>query len=175
MFEMAVLALSQAVKAGYFKGEWEFYGIGTVEAAARIKISDGVNMQVLPRQSQDDYREVLRSHDLGLSLMYTPHPSLVPIEMASAGMLVVTNTYANKTQDRLRAISQNIIAVEPTIEGVMLGLRQAAATIEDYDKRVRGSRVQWSSDWDTTFSDGVMTRILHFIDAARRGARSAEA
>ena len=29
--------------------------------------------------------------------MYTPHPSLVPIEMASAGMLTVTNSFENKT------------------------------------------------------------------------------
>ena len=33
--------------------------------------------------------------------MYTPHPSLVPIEMASAGMLTVTNTFENKTADAL--------------------------------------------------------------------------
>jgi hypothetical protein len=37
--------------------------------------------------------------------MDTPHPSLVPLEMASAGMLVVTSTFENKTYDALRAIS----------------------------------------------------------------------
>jgi len=57
--------------------------------------------------------------------MYTPHPSLVPIEMASAGMLVVTNTYANKTGEVLRAISPNIIGVSPTIEDVRLGLKES--------------------------------------------------
>ena len=42
--------------------------------------------------------------------MYTPHPSLVPIEMASAGMLTVTNTFENKTSEALRAISGNLLA-----------------------------------------------------------------
>ena len=50
--------------------------------------------------------------------MYTPHPSLVPIEMASAGMLTVTNTFENKTAEALAAISANLIAAEPTIEAV---------------------------------------------------------
>ena len=37
--------------------------------------------------------------------MFTPHPSLVPIEMASAGMLTVTNTFDTKTRSRLDARS----------------------------------------------------------------------
>ena len=48
--------------------------------------------------------------------MYTPHPSLVPIEMASAGMLVVTNTFDNKTAEALAAISPNLIPAEPGME-----------------------------------------------------------
>ena len=48
---------------------------------------------------------MLRDHDVGLALMYTPHPSLVPIEMASAGMLTVTNSFENKTPERMTAIS----------------------------------------------------------------------
>ena len=166
MFEMAVMALCQAVESGYFSGEWEFYGIGTVETSARIRLSDKLYMKLLPRQSQDTYREVLKEHDLGLSLMYTPHPSLVPIEMASAGMLVVTNTYANKTEDKLSAISPNIIAVDPTIEGVKQGLKEAAANIEDYDRRARGSQIRWSVDWNSSFDEEVMPKIREFIRAA---------
>src|SRR5260370_15244318 len=108
---------------------------------------------MLPRQAQNDYRKVLRAHDLGLSLMYTPYPSLVPIEMASAGMLVVTNTYANKTREQLTAISRNIIAAEPTIEGIKHGLKEAAANIVDCDARVRGSRVNWATRWEESFDD----------------------
>lgn len=168
MFEMAVLALSHAIKSGYFKGEWEFHGIGTVEISSNIQLADGVSMQVLPRQTQDAYREVLRAHDLGLSLMYTPHPSLVPIEMASAAMLVVTNTYANKTKQALSAISSNIIAVPPTIEDISLGLREAVANIEDCYRRVRGSQVNWSVSWDTAFNHSFMLKVRSFLAGAQR-------
>ena len=68
-------------------------------------------------------RELLREHDVGLALMYTPHPSLVPIEMAAAGMLTVTNTFETKTADALAAISPNLVAAEPTLESVVAALR----------------------------------------------------
>lgn len=165
MFEMAVLALSSAVRRGCFTGDWEFRGIGTVDASSRIKLADDVSLHLLPRQSQETYREVLRSHDLGLSLMYTPHPSLVPIEMAAAGMLVVTNTYANKTKEKLKAISSNLIAVEPTIESIADGLKEAATNIEDYQRRVRGSRVEWATSWDHALGGSVMAKIKEFIQS----------
>ena len=168
MFEMASLALSRAINAGYFHGEWEFYGIGTVGTLAKVELAEGIHMTLYPRQTQEKYREVLREHDLGLSLMYTPHPSLVPIEMAAAGMLVVTNTYANKTVEKLQAISSNILAVEPTIEEVTLGLKRAAADIDDYDARVKGAaEVDWATTWQESFNETFIERVSDFIERAR--------
>lgn len=168
MFELGVLGLSEAIAAGHFEGRWEFHGLGAVGEAGRLSLGGGAQMRVLPRQSQGDYRELLRGHDLGLSLMYTPHPSLVPIEMASAGMLVVTNSCENKTGDRLAAISSNMIVVEPTVDGVTRGLREAVAAIGDYERRVEGSRVNWSTNWDDSFNEGFMKRIGQFIAASER-------
>lgn len=165
MFEMAVLALSSAVRSGCFTGDWEFRGIGTVDASSRIKLADDVWLHLLPRQSQETYKEVLRSHDLGLSLMYTPHPSLVPIEMAAAGMLVVTNTYANKTKEKLKMISSNLVPVEPTMKAISDGLKEAAVNIEDYQRRVEGSRVEWATSWDRALGGSVMAKIKEFIQS----------
>src|SRR6185295_1222625 len=151
MFELGILALAQAIEAGCFTGAWEFFGIGTINTSGTIKLAKGFDLQLLPRQSQATYRDVLLSHDIGLSLMYTPHPSLVPIEMASAGMVVVTNTYANKTQESLDAISTNFIAVEPTIDDVQRGLKDAVARVHEYVQRVQGSHVHWSTCWEQTF------------------------
>lgn len=170
MFELALMALARAIESGYFVGRWEFYGIGTVGASANIRLSEHTYLKMLPRQSQGLYRETLRSHDLGLSLMYTPHPSLIPIEMAAAGMLVVTNTYANKTREKLCEISSNIIAVEPTVEAVCLGLKEAVEGIEDYGRRTRGSRVRWSTDWNDSFGDGFMAKVGEFMEATLRSA-----
>jgi glycosyltransferase involved in cell wall biosynthesis len=167
MFEMGIAALRRAVAAGYFTGPWEFHGIGTVATTGRVALG-GATLQLLPRQSQESYREVLREHDVGLSLMYTPHPSLVPIEMAAAGMLTVTNTYGTKTAESLTAISRNLIPVEPSVEAVQEGLKIAAANVGDFPSRLRGSAVSWSATWDDAFNAAVMARLAEFLRRSRR-------
>jgi hypothetical protein len=87
-------------------------------------------------------------------------------------MLVVTNSFANKTAERLAAISSNMVVVEPTVEGVSGGLRQAAAAVGDYERRVRGSRVDWSTRWDASFDDRIMSRVADFLAGANGNPRS---
>jgi hypothetical protein len=165
MFELGVLALGRAVERGAFAADWELHGIGTVRSARRVDVGGGVYMRLLPRAAQDEYATVLRTHDLGLALMYTPHPSLVPIEMASAGMLTVTNSFENKTGDVLAAISPNLIAAAPGIEDIAAALVEATAAVEDAERRVRGSRVAWSRDWDESFSEPLLDRVVGFLEA----------
>ena len=95
--------------------------------------------------------------------MYTPHPSLVPIEMASAGMLTVTNSFENKTAQALTAISPNLITAEPGVEAIAAALGQAAAGVEDFDRRARGSSVKWSRDWDRSFDEALLERVTAFL------------
>jgi hypothetical protein len=170
MFELGLAALAQAVASGCFNESWEFYGIGTIETAASIKLAAGRELRLLPRQNQDQYRDILRAHDLGLCLMYTPHPSLVPIEMAAAGMPVVTNTFANKTAERLSQISANIIAVEPTIMGVAQGLGRAVAAVEDYTRRASGANVQWPMSSSAAFTDEFVACLKDYV--ARAGGQA---
>ena len=92
-----------------------------------VSLGGGASLELLPRADQAAYAELLGEHDVGLALMYTPHPSLVPIEMASAGLLTVTTSFENKTAAALQAISGNLIAAEPTVEGVPPALRSAVA------------------------------------------------
>jgi hypothetical protein len=163
MFEVGALALSRALERGGFAG-WQLHGIGSVRGGSRrVELGGGVTMKLLPRASQADYAAMLLSHDVGLALMYTPHPSLVPIEMASAGMLTVTSTFENKTAGALSAISSNLLAAEPTIEAVADALCEAAAGVEDVERRVRGSRVSWSRSWDESLPDEVLDRVTHVL------------
>ena len=112
-----------------------------------------------PRAAQAGYADLLREHDAGLALMYTPHPSLVPLEMASAGLVTVTNTFANKTADAMAAISANLRCALPTVDGIADALCAATAAAGDVEARIAGSRVRWSRDWDASFADPVMERI----------------
>jgi hypothetical protein len=165
MFELGVLALDRAVASGAFQRGWELYGIGTVDAGRRVELEAGGHIDLLPRQAQGDYARVLREHDVGLALMYTPHPSLVPIEMASAGMLTITNSFENKTAEAMAAISSNLITVEPSLDGLAAGLQEAANGVGDFERRASGSEVRWSRDWDQSFNDELMARVASFLDA----------
>jgi len=160
MFELGVIALSRALAEGAFTGGWELHGIGTVQRGRRIELGGGASLELLPRADQASYAELLRAHDVGLALMYTPHPSLVPLEMASAGMLTVTSTFENKDADALRAISANLIAAEPTLDGITRALLEAAAGVEDIERRVVGSATDWSRDWDTSLGPELIARVL---------------
>jgi len=165
MFELGLMAIAGAIDNGILPSGWRYYGVGAMEPST-VRITGTASMEVLPRQSQDEYRSLLREHSVGLSLMDTPHPSLVPLEMASAGMLVVTSTFENKTYDALRAISENLIPVEPTVDAIKGGLSDAVAGIEDVDRRIRGSRVEWSRSWQESFDDALTERIKSFVEAA---------
>jgi len=165
MFELGLMAIAEAIQDGRLEGRWNFYGIGAMEPSG-ARITDRASMEILPRQSQDEYRSLLREHSIGLSLMDTPHPSLVPLEMASAGMLVVTSTFENKTSESLRAISGNLIPVEPTVDAITAGLAEAVAATGDAERRIRGSQVDWSRSWQDSFDDRLVERIKAFVEAA---------
>jgi glycosyltransferase involved in cell wall biosynthesis len=156
MFDLGVIALSRALAEGAFSGGWELHGIGTVDRGRRISLGGGASLELLPRADQASYAELLRAHDVGLALMYTPHPSLVPLEMASAGLLTVTNTFENKDAVALRLLSANLIAAEPTVAGVTAALLQAAAAVEDAERRAAGSATAWSRDWDVSFGSELI-------------------
>jgi hypothetical protein len=163
MFELGVLALSRAAALGAFADGWTLHGIGTLDSGRRLDLGGGTWLELHPRTAQDAYGALLRRHDVGLALMYTPHPSLVPIEMASAGMLTVTNTFENKTADALAAISPNLIAAEPGIEALADALCRACAAAGDVEQRVAGSRVAWARDWDAAFDDALLTDVAGFL------------
>ncbi len=163
MFELGVLALGRAAELGAFANGWTLHGIGTLGSGRRLDLGGGATLELHPRTAQDAYGDLLRRHDVGLALMYTPHPSLVPVEMASAGMLTVTNTFENKTPGALAAISPNLIAGEPTIEAIAGALCRACAEADDVERRIHGSHVAWARDWDEAFDAPRLDRVVELL------------
>jgi hypothetical protein len=100
--------------------------------------------------------------------MDTPHPGLVPIEMASAGMVTVTTTFGPKDEATLHAISPNLRAVEPTPAAVTTVLRHAIAhDVDAVEDRVRGADVDWPTRWEQAFDDPLVSRILSLLQRVR--------
>ena len=161
-FELGVLGLDRALEGGAFK-EWALHGFGTNAAERRIAVGGGSVLEVLPIEGRRSYAEMLRAHDVGLAFMCTPHPGPVPIEMASAGMLTVTNSFEDKTPEAMAEISPNLMTVEPTVEAIAAGLREVAGRVEDLEARARGSHVSWSRDWDRSFEDPLMDRLVELL------------
>lgn len=160
LFEVGAMALDRAAASGALDG-WKLSGVGSVEPGTKPLVlpESGATVEMIPRRSQADYAELLRSSDLGLALMYTPHPSLVPIEMAAAGMVTVTNTFENKDAAALTSISPNLHAVPPTVEGIGAGLFSAVSRVNDLEGRARGSRVDWPSSWQAALDDTFMSQL----------------
>ena len=162
MFELGALALAQAIADGVFGPEWSFHGIGAVEETDDIRLGSA-NLEMVTRRAQSDYAELLRGFDIGLALMFTPHPSLVPLEMASAGLVTVTNTFETKTAEAMEAISGNILAANPSLDGIVAGLAHAVERAEDREARVAGSAVDWSRDWDDSLDDRLMESVERLL------------
>jgi hypothetical protein len=165
MFELGAIALARAAADGVFSPDWEFHGIGTRERSDPLALGSGAVLEMTPRRPPAEYAKLLRAHDVGLALAYTPHPSMPAIEMASAGMLTVTNSFENKTSQAVNAISSNLITVEASLEGLDAGLREAVAGVDDCVRRTRGSEVHWSHDWDEAFNDALMERVVSLLEA----------
>ena len=98
--------------------------------------------------------------------MSAPQPGRVPLEMARAGMLAVTTTFENKSAEALAAISPNLVGAEPTIEGIAEALERAASDDGDAERRMRGSALRWSLDWDASFDDELLDRVTGFLRPA---------
>jgi hypothetical protein len=52
------------------------------------------------------------------------------------------------------------------VDAIEGGLSDAVAGIEDVDRRIRGSRVDWSRSWQESFDDALTERIKSFVEAA---------
>ena len=160
LFEIGAMALDTAAAAGHFD-DWELIGVGSVaagETQLRLRAS-GRTVRLQPRTTQERYAELLRSADAGMALMGTPHPSLVPIEMAAAGMPAVTTEFANKDAAALASISPNLIAAPPAVDAVAAALAEAEARVGDHSARAAGSRVDWPSSWDAALDDPLLERV----------------
>lgn len=163
LFELGMMAISRLVHDPRVDlTDWSFHGIGSL-GENLLDLKEGVPLELVAKTSLEGYIAMMPSFDVGLSLMMTPHPSLVPIEMAAAGMWTVTNTFANKTAEKLADISTNLIGVAPTVEAIVDGLVEAMARVDRIDDRLAGAHVNWPLDWNTAFPPQTIERIRAFM------------
>ena len=169
LFELGLVALRRAVASGAIdKESWEVWAMG--EKIPPIALGEEVMLNPLPWMSFDEYAGRVRTADLMLSLMLSPHPSYPPLEMAASGKLVVTNSFSVKTAERMRAFSPNIIVAEPDAESVGQAIENAAGRINcgltSYDP---SGAIALPTNWDQSL-DAIVSKLRACLEGMREPA-----
>ncbi len=160
MFEVLVLALQAVCEEGLFGPEWSFIGLGALTEIDPIPLCNGHSLQIRPKMSEEEYTNCIACMDIGVSLMFAPHPSVMPFEFATTGAIVVTNTYENRSAPDLAAICPNIIAGPPSLAGITFALRDALRLVDDVGKRVRQRYKPQNKSWSTIFHPALLNNVF---------------
>ena len=164
LFEIVVIALQTLCKRGAFGPEWRFIGLGCLTKLPPLALGGGHELRLTQKMSEDDYAAIMSELDIGISLMYAPHPSVVPFEFATTGALVVTNTYENRSEQALTKICANIVPCEVSVAGVMNAIERAMSLVNGFDRRERQTLRPHSVSWDAIFSPDFIDSFLSAME-----------
>lgn len=149
LFGAGLRLLERAVNEGILNLEhWDIYLVGN-------NIPDVVlGASYLPKRAQGldwrAYADLIGTIDLGLSLMYTPHPSYPPLDLAASGAVVVTNKFANKQS--LENYSRNIICADLEMDALLAALKTGIELAMDEKTRDQNYRANGlGKDWAAAF------------------------
>ena len=164
--EVVLLGLDVADRRGDLPGDWHITGVGTATGrAAHLTLPSGRRIDMFERLSTNRYTALLRSHDVGIALQDSPHPGLVSLDMAAAGMLAITSTHGeSKTAEYLRSLSSNIIAVDPDPDAVADAIRAAVLRAPDVTQRLAGSSVSWARSPAAAYPAALVDDVLSMIN-----------
>src|SRR5690606_19069522 len=153
LFYLGLEVIQACVQRGVLDPEeWEFNFVGS--DIPNLVIAEDVTVQRHQDLSWAEYVKLIRGVDLGLSLMYTPHPSYPPLDLAAAGAVVVTNSYGNKKD--LGKYCQNIISASPDLESLVQAVRQGVRLSRDREQCARNLRESgFESDWAKSLGPAV--------------------
>lgn len=152
MFELSALVLCEAYERGILNADdWECYGMGLGEGV--VQLADGLTSTSLPRMNLKEYLDVVPSFDICLTLMASPHPSMIPMDLGCSGAVVVTNTFQTKTPEYLSSLCDNIISAPPALEALLAALKEAVGRADEYEARYDAAATStYPRTWDETFT-----------------------
>lgn len=131
LYDVGVELLQKAVDRGILDmREWDIYCVG--QNAPVIHFSAGKDSINMGQLSWTEYAKFLADVDLGLCLMYTPHPSYPPFDVASAGGVVLTNKMLNKQSFEM---CRNVIMADLEENSFMHEFEKAVALAKNKELR----------------------------------------
>ena len=171
LFEMVLIALQELCGRGVFGPEWRFIGVGALSEIPAVALGGGHELVLKQKLPEDEYRAMMGAMDIGISLMYAPHPSVMPFEFATTGALVVTNTYENRSAAQLRSICANIVPCELTMASLCTAIQDAHGRVPDAHARAAAAYRPKAQSWDQIFSPDMIAALITATgDPARHDA-----
>lgn len=144
--------LDEAIMKGVIDyKEWEIHFGGIDITSESFLFSNGHKPNMLGQMDWSQYAQFLRSVDLAFSLMYTPHPSYIPLDVAASGGVVLTNKYLNKQSLNY---SKNIICADLESESMLEGFKQAVELSKNTSQRSSNFlNNHIEKNWDSAFAE----------------------
>ncbi len=128
LFWFGIQIIDDCFKKGILDpSEWCIYLAGD-DTIPPIQFFGGKTAVDLGILSWQEYRDFLKNIDLGVCLIYTPHPGYPVYDVASAGGVAVTNMLYTKASF---PCSKNIIACDLSVDAFMDGMQKAVALAKD--------------------------------------------
>lgn len=151
--------LDQAALQGVLDpSRWEIHLVG--KGPQKLHFSSGLSCFYHDPMPWAEYVSFLQGMNAGLSLMYTPHPSYPPLDLAAMGIPVLTNSFGIKTD--LRSYSENILTTGLALPELLDGLTRLMALAEDSDQVLRNFESDHiCRDWRSTLQP-VVSRLAQF-------------
>ena len=150
LFYLGIEVIEKAIAQNILDIEdWDIYLVGKDIPA--ITFNGGYEPIRCENFSWSEYAQLVGTVDLGLSLMYTPHPSYPPLDLVASGAVVVTNRFANKVD--LRDYSANLICADLNCDALVDALKQAVTIAINSNVREQNFRNNGLvTDWQQAFS-----------------------
>ena len=153
LFYFGLEVLDRAIAQGVIDTSvWEIHFVGAHIPA--VTLCDGTAPVCHEQLAWTDYAALAGTIDVAFSLMFTPHPSYPPLDLAASGAVVVSNRHGNK-QD-LSHYCENILLAEPNLPSMLATLRDALAlACDDTERTRRFERRRMQTDWTAAFEPVV--------------------
>lgn len=154
--------LNQAALRGVIDtGRWQVHLVG--RGLEPLQFDGGLEAVYHEPMPWQDYARFLRDMDAGLSLMYTPHPSYPPIDLAAMGVPVLTNRFGVKTD--LSIYSANILTADLPLPAMLDGMARLMALADDPAAVARNLETdRINRDWAGALAP-VVDRLIQISDA----------
>ena len=131
LYGVGVDLLQKAVDNGVLNmEEWDVYCVG--QNAPIIHFSTGKDSINMGQLSWTEYAKLLTDVDLGLCLMYTPHPSYPPFDVACSGGVVLTNKMLNKQSFEM---CDNVVMTDLDDESFLSNFKKAVELAKNMEQR----------------------------------------